>query len=159
MEKSPEVGGGRGESRQSGPIREGLSQREREIILILEVKSEVSFALQVKVKSLSRVRLFVTPWTVAYQAPPSMGFYRQEYWSGLPFPSPIPAQRLELAGTCTFMFFPDEVFFSEVLTLQEAFPDAQYTAPTIHVIQWCARETCTCSKEPAAKFSGILQGD
>ena len=41
-----------------------------------------------KVNSLSRVRLFATPWTVAYQAPPSMGFSRQEYWSGLPFPSP-----------------------------------------------------------------------
>ena len=41
-----------------------------------------------EVKSLSRVRLFVTPWTVANQAPPSMGFSRQEYWSGLPFPSP-----------------------------------------------------------------------
>ena len=41
-----------------------------------------------KVKSLSRVRLFVTPWTVAHQAPPSMGFSRQEYWSELPFPSP-----------------------------------------------------------------------
>ena len=39
-------------------------------------------------KSLSRVRLFVTPWTVAYQAPLSMGFSKQEYWSGLPFPSP-----------------------------------------------------------------------
>ena len=36
----------------------------------------------------SRVGLFVTPWTVAHQAPPSMGFSRQEYWSGLPFPSP-----------------------------------------------------------------------
>ena len=42
----------------------------------------------VLVKSLSRVRLFVTPWTVAHQAPPSMGFSREEYWSGLPFPSP-----------------------------------------------------------------------
>ena len=41
-----------------------------------------------EVKSLSRVRLFATPWTVAYQAPPSMGFSRQEYWNGLPFPSP-----------------------------------------------------------------------
>ena len=41
-----------------------------------------------KVKSLSHVQLFVTPWTVAYQAPLSMGFSRQEYWSGLPFPSP-----------------------------------------------------------------------
>ena len=39
---------------------------------------------KVKVKSLSRVRLLVTPWTVAYQAPPSMGFPRQEYWSGVP---------------------------------------------------------------------------
>ena len=39
-------------------------------------------------KSLSRVRLFVTPWTVAYQTLPSMGFSRQEYWSGVPFPSP-----------------------------------------------------------------------
>ena len=39
-------------------------------------------------KSFSRERLFATPWTVAHQAPPSMGFSRQEYWSGLPFPSP-----------------------------------------------------------------------
>ena len=38
-------------------------------------------------KLLSGVWLFVTPWTVAHQAPPSMGFSRQEYWSGLPFPS------------------------------------------------------------------------
>ena len=41
-----------------------------------------------KVKSLSHVRLFAIPWTVAHQAPPSMGFSRQEYWSGLPSPSP-----------------------------------------------------------------------
>ena len=44
---------------------------------------------KVKVKSLSRVRLLATPWTVAYQAPPSMGFSRQEYWSGVPLPSPV----------------------------------------------------------------------
>ena len=43
---------------------------------------------EVKVKLHSRVRLFVTPWTVAYKGPLSMGFSRQEYWSGLPFPSP-----------------------------------------------------------------------
>ena len=41
-----------------------------------------------KVKSLSHVRLFVIPWTIACQAPVSMGFSRQEYWSGLPFASP-----------------------------------------------------------------------
>ena len=44
--------------------------------------------MKVKVKSLSCVRLFATPWIVAYQASLSMGFSRQEYWSGLPFPSP-----------------------------------------------------------------------
>ena len=44
--------------------------------------------LESEVKSLSHVRLFATPWTVAYQAPQSVGFSRQEYWSGLPFPSP-----------------------------------------------------------------------
>ena len=48
------------------------------------------FFLQcVKVKSLSRVRLLATPQTAAYQAPPSMGFSRREYWSGLPLPSPV----------------------------------------------------------------------
>ena len=44
---------------------------------------------KVKVKSLSRVRPSATPWTAAYQAPPSMGFSRQEYWSGVPLPSLI----------------------------------------------------------------------
>ena len=44
---------------------------------------------KVKVKSLSPVRLFATPWTAAHQAPPSMGFSRQEYWSGVPLPSPV----------------------------------------------------------------------
>ena len=42
-----------------------------------------------EVKSLSCVQLLATPWTVAYQAPPPMGFPRQEYWSGVPLPSPI----------------------------------------------------------------------
>ena len=46
---------------------------------------------KVKVKSLSRVRLLATPWTAAYQAPLSMGFSRQEYWSGVPLPSPTRA--------------------------------------------------------------------
>ena len=44
---------------------------------------------KVKVKSFSRVWLIATPWTAAYQAPPSMGFSRQEYWSGVPLPSPM----------------------------------------------------------------------
>ena len=44
---------------------------------------------KVKVKSLSRVRLLATPWTATHQAPLSMGFSRQEYWSGVPLPSPM----------------------------------------------------------------------
>ena len=50
---------------------------------------------KVKVKSLSRVRLFASPWTVAYQVPPSMGFSRQEYWSGMPLPSPMLKLKLQ----------------------------------------------------------------
>ena len=49
----------------------------------------MSFLTEVKVKSLSRAQLLATPWTAAYQAPPSMGFSRQEYWNGLPLPSPL----------------------------------------------------------------------
>ena len=53
-----------------------------------------------KVKLLSRVRLSATPWAVAYQASQSMGFSRQEYWSGLPFPSPedLPDPGIELGS-------------------------------------------------------------
>ena len=54
----------------------------------LRASSQIDNTNKVKVKSLSRVRLFATLLTVAHQAPPSMGFSRQEYWSGLPFPSP-----------------------------------------------------------------------
>ena len=46
----------------------------------------ITAAAAAAAKSLSRVRLLVTPWTAAYQAPPSMGFPRQEYWSGVPLP-------------------------------------------------------------------------
>ena len=46
-----------------------------------------------KVTSLSHIQLLATPWTAAYQAPPSMGFSRQEYWSGVPLPSPLPSPR------------------------------------------------------------------
>ena len=55
-------------------------------------------SLKVKVKSLSCVRPLATPWTAAYQAPPSMGFSRQEYWSGLPLPSPRGAWWAEVHG-------------------------------------------------------------
>ena len=58
------------------------------MLFTLKKINVVYLSVKVKVKVLSHVRLFVTPWTVAYQAPPSMGFSRQEYWIGVPFPSP-----------------------------------------------------------------------
>ena len=75
---------------------------------------------KVKGKSLSHVRLLATPWTAAYQAPPSMGFSRQEYWSGVPLPSPVMAlttlqnlqspisltKRLQRSHTRFYLYFP-----------------------------------------------------
>ena len=57
-------------------------------------KVQTTVQVSEQVKSLNRARLFATPWAVAYHAPPSMGFSRQECWSGLPFPSPgiLPTQ-------------------------------------------------------------------
>ena len=56
---------------------------------------------KVKVKSLSRVRPSATPWTAAHQAAPSMGFSRQEYWSGLPLPSPNKWDYIKIKSYCT----------------------------------------------------------
>ena len=63
---------------------------------------------KVKVKSLSHVRLLATPWTAAYQAPPSMGFSKQDYWSGIPLLSPCSSHRI-LVNSC---FVPDIVYQS-----------------------------------------------
>ena len=61
------------------------------LLQCMKVKSEV--------KLFSRVRLLATPWTAAHQAPPSMGFSRQEYWSGVPFPSPSIVNRSDQIKT------------------------------------------------------------
>ena len=67
------------------------------------------FLLQcVKVKSLSHVRLLVTPWTAAYQAPLSMGFSRQEYWSGVPLLSPNTLLDFIISGACQNLLQPEE---------------------------------------------------
>ena len=65
-------------------------------------KDAIIAYLKVKVKLLSRVRLFATPWTVAYHTPPSMGFSRQECWSRWPFPSPedLPDPGIEPGFSC-----------------------------------------------------------
>ena len=67
---------------------------------------------KVKVKSLSCVRLLATPWIAAYQAPPSMGFSKQEYWSGVPLPSPKSNHTNVIKHFMSFLFldyFPLEI--------------------------------------------------
>ena len=65
---------------------------------------------KVKLKSLSRVGLIATPWTAAYQAPPSMGFSRQEYWSDLPLPSPsVFLSLFEACWFCGFLLFASKL--------------------------------------------------
>ena len=70
--------------------------------MVLEIGRNWLMFSQRSVLSLSCVRLFAAPWTVAYQAPPSMEFSRQEYWSGLPFPSPgdLPNRGIEPGSPC-----------------------------------------------------------
>ena len=73
-------------SPQGSPVPGILQARTLEWVAI---SFSNAWKWKVKVKSLSRVQLFTTPWTAAYQAPPSMGFSRQEHWSGAPLPSPL----------------------------------------------------------------------
>ena len=68
-----------------GPLVPGILQART--LEWVAISFSNAWKWNVKVKSLSRVRLLVTPWTAAHQAPPSMGFSRQEYWSGVPLPS------------------------------------------------------------------------
>ena len=90
---------------------------------------------KVKVKSLSRVQLLATPWTAAYQAPPSMGFSRQDYWSGLPLPSleEISGLSHSIVFLCFFVLITEEVFlispcYSLELCIFFFFPPLPFTS-------------------------------
>ena len=74
------------------------------LILLPHTHTHTHTYICVKVKSLSCVQFIATPWTVAYQAPPSMGFFRKEYWSGLPFPSPEDLPNLHLYKTLIYIY-------------------------------------------------------
>ena len=92
---------------------------------------------KVKVKSLSRVRLLATPWTAAYQAPPPMGFSRQEYWSGVPLPSPT-------SHLCLFKFLYSLTFYSSAALLffrkQTNKQNKPSWGPNKHTLTLTARE-------------------
>ena len=100
---------------------------------------------KVKVKSLSRVRLLVTPWTAAHQAPPSMGFSRQEYWSGVPLPSPAKAR-----GSPNQLYFTEKEKKNEGKRSRwEAIRGAHYSR------QWCGISGSFC----ISNISNVLNGD
>ena len=82
------------DSSPPGPAVPGILQART--LEWVAISSSNAWKWKVKVKALSSVRLLATPWTAAYQAPPSMGFSRQEYWSGVPLPSPIRVIILQL---------------------------------------------------------------
>ena len=84
----------------------------------------------VKVKSLSRVQLLATPWTAAYQAPPSMGFSRQEYWSGVPLPSPWCLARLSYNSALTYLHFHGAQLSTRNTRPLKSFP-SMHQAPSI----------------------------
>ena len=82
----------------TSPLTFCTRRRKIKIVIIKLWQKAIMKGKERKVKSFSHVWLFATRWTVAYQAPLSMGFSRQEYWSGLPFPSPgdLPDSGIEL---------------------------------------------------------------
>ena len=86
LQSCPTLSNPRDGSPPGSPVPGILQARTLEWVAISFSKA---WKRKVKVKSLSRVWLLATPWTAAYQVPPSMGFSRQEYWSGVPLPSPF----------------------------------------------------------------------
>ena len=103
-----------------------------------------------KVKSLSHVWLLATPWTVAYQPPPSMEFSRQEHWSGLPFPSPkgtIERRKVKLLSHVRLLATPWTVAYqpppSMEFSRQEYWSGLPFPSPGIdnaHLILHCCLE-------------------
>ena len=116
---------------------------------------------KVKVKSLSRVWPSATPWTAAYEAPPSMGFSRQEYWSGVPLPSPtslsftiswrllkfISSWQLVMLSNYLILFYP-------LLLLPSIFPSIRIfsLSPALH-IRW---PKFSFGISPSLKYSGFI---
>ena len=110
------------------------------MIVAMKIKRHLLLGRKVKVKLLSHVRLFATPWTIAHQAPPSMGFSRQEYWSGLPFPSPTQGSNLCLLPLAGGLFTAEPPGKPYVLLAQ--------THPFMDVLSLCTeRDWMSSSRE------------
>ena len=106
--------------------------------------------VKVKVKSLSRVQLLTTAWTEAYQAPPSMGFSRQEYWSGVPSPSPI--------NRYTFVHIAFLVTFRVVrVVVSPVFKRILKDQKSKHFLSGLSSSNCVCMRDGhmGAKSTGL----
>ena len=99
-----------------------------------------------KVKSLSRVQLLATPWTAAHQAPPPMGFSRQEYWGGLPLPSPLVARRMGQTQD-QWRIFQNSSHFPILWMMKP-----HQFAPSILVVSW----RVGCMKQSSCRWSKVL---
>ena len=117
--------------------------------------SGTHLCMKVKVKSLSHVRLFATPWTVAHQVSPSVGFSRQEYWSGLPFPSPgessPPRDRTQLSCIAGRRFTLCATREGQHLSTGDPFSINAYSqgVPYMHSLPFCCYLRARC-KAPAS---------
>ena len=107
---------------------------------------------KVKVKLLSCVRLLATPWTAAHQIPPSMGFSRQEYWSGVPLPSPMhesekwkwsrsvaPVKSTEVGCHCLLLFQYSYLQFLTNMLIFLIFLDLSIFRHNLLLITYCGR--------------------
>ena len=98
--------------------------------------SAVSLVLLLLLSRFSRVRLCATPQTAAHQAPPSLGFSRQEHWSGLPFPSPM--RESEVAQSCRLLATPwtaaYQAFPSMGFCRQEYWSGVPWTSPVTCIV-------------------------
>ena len=113
---------------------------------------------KVKVKLLSHVWLFVTPWTAAHQAPPSMGFSRQEYWSGVPLPSPILAQSL-VKFISIELVMPSNYFIlcCPLLLLPSTFPSIRVFSNELTLcIRWPEYWSFCFSISASNEYSGFI---
>ena len=122
-----------------------------------------------KVKSLSHIRLLATPWTPAYQAPPSMGFSRQKYWNGVPLPTTFKWLHLTLSNWLSGFNIADHfsileiilpwihVFFCPLLRLPSIFPRIRvFSNKSVLLIRWSKYWSFSFSISPSNEYSGLI---
>ena len=117
------------------------------IVIALPPSPLLSHCLLLLLSRFSRVRLCATPWTAAHQAPPSLGFSRQEHWSGLPFPSPVHESESEVAQSCPTLRDPMDCSLPQAppsmgFSRQEYWSGVPFTRESQILIGYIEEECC-----------------